>query len=139
MKVSRIGVIGLGAMGMGVARSLLRAGFEVHACDLRAELRDAIAAAGVAVALRFFGLYFAAVERGESQLAWVAPEHAAATGLLVRGGLVVIVLVLSLRGKSLRVGQIVMTGTLTPILPIVRGSTYEATYATLGKVVHTFR
>lgn len=50
-------------------------------------------AAGVAVALRFFGLYFAAVERGESQLAWVAPEHAAATGLLVRGGLVVIVLV----------------------------------------------
>lgn len=46
MKVSRIGVIGLGAMGMGVARSLLRAGFEVHACDLRAELRDAIAADG---------------------------------------------------------------------------------------------
>jgi 2-keto-4-pentenoate hydratase len=46
---------------------------------------------------------------------------------------------LALRGKSLRVGQIVMTGTLTPILPIVRGSTYEATYATLGKVVHTFR
>ena len=46
MKVSRIGVIGLGAMGMGVARSLLRAGFEVHVCDLRPELRDAIAADG---------------------------------------------------------------------------------------------
>ncbi|HRO61097.1 MAG TPA: NAD(P)-dependent oxidoreductase [Burkholderiaceae bacterium] len=43
MKVSRIGVIGLGAMGMGVARSLLRAGFEVHACDLRSEPREAIA------------------------------------------------------------------------------------------------
>ncbi len=30
-----VGVIGLGAMGMGVARSLLRAGFAVHACDVR--------------------------------------------------------------------------------------------------------
>lgn len=35
--VRRIGVIGLGAMGMGVAQSLLRGGFETHACDLRAE------------------------------------------------------------------------------------------------------
>ena len=30
-----VGVIGLGAMGLGVARSLLRAGFKVHACDVR--------------------------------------------------------------------------------------------------------
>jgi L-threonate 2-dehydrogenase len=30
-----VGVIGLGSMGMGVARSLLRAGFEVHGCDVR--------------------------------------------------------------------------------------------------------
>ncbi|MBB5445565.1 MULTISPECIES: L-threonate dehydrogenase [unclassified Paraburkholderia] len=36
-----VGVIGLGAMGLGVARSLLRAGFRVHACDLR---RDALQA-----------------------------------------------------------------------------------------------
>ena len=42
----RVGVIGLGAMGMGVAQSLLRAGFEVHACDLRAEAVAAIVAAG---------------------------------------------------------------------------------------------
>ena len=41
-----VGVIGLGAMGMGVARSLLRAGFTVAACDLRAEARAAIEAAG---------------------------------------------------------------------------------------------
>ncbi|NIF63770.1 NAD(P)-dependent oxidoreductase, partial [Burkholderia sp. Cy-647] len=27
----QVGVIGLGAMGLGVARSLLRAGFRVHA------------------------------------------------------------------------------------------------------------
>lgn len=30
-----VGVIGLGAMGLGVARSLLRAGLRTHACDLR--------------------------------------------------------------------------------------------------------
>jgi L-threonate 2-dehydrogenase len=42
----RVGVIGLGAMGMGVARSLLRAGFEVHACDVREEALQQIAGAG---------------------------------------------------------------------------------------------
>jgi 3-hydroxyisobutyrate dehydrogenase len=41
-----IGVIGLGTMGMGAAKSLLRAGFRVHACDLRAEALAAFAAAG---------------------------------------------------------------------------------------------
>jgi 3-hydroxyisobutyrate dehydrogenase len=34
-----VGVIGLGSMGMGVARSLLRAGFSVSAYDIRAEAR----------------------------------------------------------------------------------------------------
>ena len=37
VEVSRVGVIGLGAMGMGVAVSLVRAGFEVHVCDVRPE------------------------------------------------------------------------------------------------------
>jgi putative dehydrogenase len=41
-----VGVIGLGAMGLGVARSLLRAGFAVHACDVRREVLDAFAAEG---------------------------------------------------------------------------------------------
>lgn len=41
-----VGVIGLGAMGLGVARSLLRAGFTTHACDVRKEARDALARAG---------------------------------------------------------------------------------------------
>jgi 3-hydroxyisobutyrate dehydrogenase len=41
-----VGVIGLGAMGMGVARSLLRAGFAVHACDVRQQVLDAFAAEG---------------------------------------------------------------------------------------------
>jgi 2-keto-4-pentenoate hydratase len=35
-------------------------------------------------------------------------------------------------------GQVVMTGTLTPITPIVQGSTYEATFSTLGKVSKRF-
>lgn len=41
-----IGVIGLGAMGNGVAHSLLRAGFKVHACDLRPEVLQRFADAG---------------------------------------------------------------------------------------------
>jgi len=46
----KVGVIGLGAMGMGVARSLLRAGFPVVAFDVRKEALDAIAAEGATVA-----------------------------------------------------------------------------------------
>ncbi|GAB2893430.1 NAD-binding protein [Paraburkholderia jirisanensis] len=42
----KVGVIGLGAMGLGVARSLLRAGFDVHACDVRAPVLEAFAAEG---------------------------------------------------------------------------------------------
>lgn len=42
----RVGVIGLGAMGMGVAQSLLRAGFEVHACDMRADAVQKIVEGG---------------------------------------------------------------------------------------------
>jgi L-threonate 2-dehydrogenase len=41
-----VGVIGLGAMGLGVARSLLRAGFKVHACDLRRDVLQAFVAEG---------------------------------------------------------------------------------------------
>ncbi|MCA1326378.1 L-threonate dehydrogenase [Herbaspirillum sp. alder98] len=41
-----VGVIGLGAMGYGVASSLLRAGFNVHAFDVRAEALNKFAAAG---------------------------------------------------------------------------------------------
>ncbi len=42
----QVGVIGLGAMGLGVARSLLRASFRVHACDLREDVLAAFAAEG---------------------------------------------------------------------------------------------
>lgn len=42
------------------------------------------------------------------------------------------------RGKGLEAGQVVMTGTLTPILPIEKGSTYAASFSTLGDVKMTF-
>jgi putative dehydrogenase len=41
-----VGVIGLGSMGLGVARSLRRAGFTVYACDVRAASVAAFAAEG---------------------------------------------------------------------------------------------
>lgn len=41
-----VGVVGLGAMGMGVAMSLLRKGFEVHACDMRADAVQKVVDAG---------------------------------------------------------------------------------------------
>jgi L-threonate 2-dehydrogenase len=42
----RVGLVGLGAMGQGVAANLLRAGFHVQGCDVRAEAREAFARAG---------------------------------------------------------------------------------------------
>ncbi len=41
-----VGVIGLGGMGAGVARSLVRAGFPVHGCDVRSASVDALVADG---------------------------------------------------------------------------------------------
>jgi 2-oxo-3-hexenedioate decarboxylase/2-keto-4-pentenoate hydratase len=42
------------------------------------------------------------------------------------------------RGKGLEAGQLIMTGTLTPILTIEAGSTYQAAFSTLGAVTKTF-
>jgi 3-hydroxyisobutyrate dehydrogenase len=46
MSKGKVGVIGLGSMGLGVARTLLAKGFEVHACDVRAEVVQAFAKEG---------------------------------------------------------------------------------------------
>jgi 3-hydroxyisobutyrate dehydrogenase len=46
MEVRNIGVIGLGAMGRGMASSLRRAGHRVHVFDVRAEAAQAFAAEG---------------------------------------------------------------------------------------------
>jgi 3-hydroxyisobutyrate dehydrogenase len=42
----KIGIIGLGAMGKGMATSLRRAGYQVHVCDVRFEAAQAFAAEG---------------------------------------------------------------------------------------------
>jgi 3-hydroxyisobutyrate dehydrogenase-like beta-hydroxyacid dehydrogenase len=42
----KVGVIGLGSMGLGMARSLVRAGHEVHGCDVRPEPLAALKEAG---------------------------------------------------------------------------------------------
>lgn len=46
MDQQNIGLIGLGAMGRGMAASLRRAGYRVHVCDVRAEAAQAFAAEG---------------------------------------------------------------------------------------------
>ena len=46
MNNNNVGVIGLGAMGLGIARSLLRSGFKVHACDVRAAVTEQFASEG---------------------------------------------------------------------------------------------
>ena len=45
-QTKNVGVIGLGSMGFGVAASLLRAGFKVHACDVRADVLARFVALG---------------------------------------------------------------------------------------------
>ena len=42
----RVGIIGLGAMGSGMAASLRRAGADVHVCDVRKDAAEAFAAGG---------------------------------------------------------------------------------------------
>ena len=42
------------------------------------------------------------------------------------------------RGRGLKAGQIIMTGTLTPITPIQKGSDYAARFSTLGQVTVRF-
>lgn len=42
------------------------------------------------------------------------------------------------RGRALKAGMVVMTGTLTPITPVQQGSAYIASFSTLGEVKVTF-
>ena len=46
MSAGQIGVVGLGAMGMGMAKSLRRAGYDVQVFDVRREVAEAFAAEG---------------------------------------------------------------------------------------------
>ncbi len=42
------------------------------------------------------------------------------------------------RKKSIKAGELIMTGTLTPILTVSRGDYYRAVFSTLGEVTVTF-
>jgi hypothetical protein len=55
----------------------------------------AIAAVALGVAVRFVGLFFAGVERAETQVAWLPPELARPTSVLVRAGMVLASIVLA--------------------------------------------
>jgi 2-keto-4-pentenoate hydratase len=80
---------------------------------------------GESVALARDGEVFA---EGRGELAMGSPAYAVAW----------LANKLAERGKGLRAGQLVMTGTLTAITPIEAGSTYVATFSTLGRVQKTF-
>ena len=46
IKVGRVGVVGLGSMGFGMALSLMRAGFDVAGCDVASDIIARLAAEG---------------------------------------------------------------------------------------------
>jgi L-threonate 2-dehydrogenase len=80
----KVGVIGLGSMGFGVARSLLRANFEVHACDVRPEVVEAFvveggraAATPAALAARVDAVITLVVNAEQTEQVLFAPDGAA--------------------------------------------------------------
>jgi len=90
----RVGVIGLGSMGMGAALSLLRAGLQMAGCDPRAAARDEfIAAGGAAVAKAsdlpagMDALVVLVVNAAQTEAAVFGPDGAAAR--MAKGGVVI--------------------------------------------------
>jgi small-conductance mechanosensitive channel len=70
----------------------------------------AVAVLAVGVLVRFTGLFFEAVERGETKLDWLPPDLAHVTSILLRAGIIVVALVL---------GSPLVTGTDDGPLPRV--------------------
>jgi len=90
----RLGVIGLGSMGMGAALSALRAGLAVTGCDPREAARDEfIAAGGAAVAKAcdlpdgLEGLVVLVVNAAQTEAAVFGP--AGAVGRMAKGGVII--------------------------------------------------
>jgi putative dehydrogenase len=84
-QIKRVGVVGLGAMGMGIAQSLLRAGLEVHACDVRPEAVQKLVAAGAhgaaspaAMAPQVEALLIVVVNAAQTEQVLFGPDGAAA-------------------------------------------------------------
>src|SRR5215207_9928689 len=93
-QIRRVGVVGLGAMGMGIAQSLLRAGFEVHACDVRPEAVAKITEAGAhgagtpaALGPRVEALIIVVVNAQQTEAVLFGDQGAAAT--MPRGSMVI--------------------------------------------------
>lgn len=109
-----------------------------------------IAAAAVGVLLRFIGLFFAGVDRGDMRLAWLPAELAEPTSFLVRAGVIVLALVAgaplvtgSDQGVFARAGTIAIIAfgiACTPLLaslaagiPVVYGRRFRVgDYAEIG-------
>ena len=84
-QINCVGVVGLGAMGMGMAQSLLRAGLEVHACDVRPDAVQALMAAGAhgaaspaQLAPKVDALLIVVVNAAQTEQVLFGPEGAAA-------------------------------------------------------------
>jgi 3-hydroxyisobutyrate dehydrogenase-like beta-hydroxyacid dehydrogenase len=79
--MTAVGVIGLGSMGGGVAKSLLAKKFETHVYDVRAEVVKAFAAQGAKAAAHQLYLAAAAQGHGLEDDASVVKVYAALAGL----------------------------------------------------------
>ena len=86
----------------------------------------AIGAIGLLILLRFIGLFFASVERGEIRLDHISPTLAAPTSLIVRVGLVVLTLLLiapaltgNANGTFAMLGQLAVAALLLACAPLL--------------------
>lgn len=86
----------------------------------------AIGAVGLLILLRFIGLFFASVERGETRLEHISPTLAAPTSLIVRVGLVVLTLLVvapaltgNANGTFAMLGQAAVAALLLACAPLL--------------------
>lgn len=86
----------------------------------------AIGAIGLLILLRFIGLFFASVERGETRLEHISPTLAAPTSLIVRVGLVVLTLLVvapalsgNASGTFAMLGQLAVAALLLACAPLL--------------------
>lgn len=85
----------------------------------------AIAGAAVFILVRFVGLFFESVERGETQVAWLSPDLAAPTSVVARVAIVVAALVFAApvvtgsEGALTRVGAIVLVALALGSTPLL--------------------
>ncbi|WP_437878976.1 mechanosensitive ion channel domain-containing protein [Sorangium sp. So ce513] len=89
-----------------------------------------IATIAVLVVIRFVGLFFGSVSRGETSLGWLPSDLAIATGVLVRFGILVAALLLAAplitgtdEGALTRVGFVVLASAALACTPLIASAT----------------